>query len=150
MASPVSRLAARVLLLDEVGRILLFRGGDPAAPDRGTWWFTPGGGLDPGETRRQGAARELFEETGLRVSPASLGEPVLSRSVQFEFDGRSYDQDEEFFLVHGRVFDVDTAGFTDLELASVVEHRWWTRAELAGTQDKVFPAGLVTLLEQVA
>ena len=38
----------------------------PAAPDRGSWWFTPGGGLDPGESHRDGAVRELFEETGLR------------------------------------------------------------------------------------
>ena len=82
MPLPVPRLAARVLLLDEGSRILLFRGGDPAAPERGTWWFTPGGGLEPGETRHQGAARELFEETGLRVSPDSLGEPVLCRRVE--------------------------------------------------------------------
>jgi hypothetical protein len=33
-----------VLLLDDAGRVLLFRGGDPAAPERGTWWITPGGG----------------------------------------------------------------------------------------------------------
>jgi len=149
MASPVPRLAARVLLLDDVGRVLLFRGGDPSAPERGTWWFTPGGGLDPGESRKQGAARELFEETGLRVHPESLGEPVLRRSVQFEFAGHCFDQDEEFFLVRGGPFEVDTAGFTELELASVVEHRWWTRADLAATAEKIFPDGLVALLERV-
>ncbi len=150
MAPPVLRLAARVLLLDEASRILLFRGGDPEAPDRGTWWITPGGGLDPGETRQQGAARELFEETGLVVSPTSLGEPVLRRRVQFEFAGSCFDQDEEFFVVRRPVFEVDVTGFTDLETASVVEHRWWTCAALAVTEEKVFPEGLVALLEQVA
>ncbi|MBC7679310.1 MAG: NUDIX domain-containing protein, partial [Pseudorhodobacter sp.] len=63
---PVARTAARVLLLDGRDRVLLFRGGDPHLPERGTWWFTPGGGLDPGEQTVDGAVRELFEETGLR------------------------------------------------------------------------------------
>jgi len=54
----VQRYAARVLLLDEAGRVLLFRGGDPHRPEAGTWWFTPCGGLDAGETVEDaGAAR---------------------------------------------------------------------------------------------
>ncbi len=30
-------------------------------------WTNPGGHMDPGETPREGAAREVFEETGLRI-----------------------------------------------------------------------------------
>ena len=63
--TPLDREAARVLLLDGSDRLLLFRGCDPADRDRGQWWFTPGGGLDPGETYEQGARREVLEETGL-------------------------------------------------------------------------------------
>jgi len=70
--------------------------------------------------------------------------------VQFEFAGSCFDQDEEFFVVRRPVFEVDVTGFTDLETASVVEHRWWTCAALAVTEEKVFPEGLVALLEQVA
>jgi 8-oxo-dGTP pyrophosphatase MutT (NUDIX family) len=35
-------------------------------------WSLPGGGLHAGEDSSVGAARELFEETGIRVSPAML------------------------------------------------------------------------------
>ncbi len=54
----------RVVLSDRDGRLLLLQ---RAAPDRrypGLWEF-PGGGIDPGETPPQAAARELREEVGL-------------------------------------------------------------------------------------
>src|SRR5699024_7998792 len=42
------RTAARVLLFDEADRLLLVRGHDADDPGR-SWWFTIGGGIDPGE-----------------------------------------------------------------------------------------------------
>ncbi len=150
MTVPVARRAARVLLLDADDRVLLFRGGDPMAPERGTWWLTPGGGLDEGETHAQGAARELFEETGLRLDPDVLGDPVLHREVDFEFEGVRYCQAEQFFLARIDAHAVDTRGFTPLELRSVVEHRWWPREPLRATADTVYPEGLVELLDRLA
>lgn len=149
MTAPVVRRAARVLLFDGQGRVLLFRGGDPAAPERGTWWLTPGGGLDAGETPAQGAARELFEETGLQLTADALGGPVLQREVDFDFEGVRYAQAEQFFLARVDAHDVDTRGFTPLELRSVFEHRWWTRTELRATADTVYPDGLVALLDRL-
>lgn len=35
-------------------------------------WTLPGGGIKRGESPEQGAARELYEETGLVVDPAAL------------------------------------------------------------------------------
>ena len=62
---PGVRVAARVLLVDPAGRLLLFQGFDPHVPDE-SFWFTAGGGLEPGEELLAGAQRELREETGLR------------------------------------------------------------------------------------
>jgi 8-oxo-dGTP pyrophosphatase MutT (NUDIX family) len=39
-------------------------------------WQPVGGGLDPGETPRQAAVREVFEETGWVVAPDALEEVV--------------------------------------------------------------------------
>jgi 8-oxo-dGTP pyrophosphatase MutT (NUDIX family) len=50
------------VVLDPDGRVLLLRYDDP--PPLGTHWLTPGGGIDPGETAREAALRELREETG--------------------------------------------------------------------------------------
>jgi len=141
----IARVAARVLLINEAGRILLFHGIDPANP-ADDYWVTPGGGLAPGETPAQAAARELFEETGLRVGPAELGQPVFRNVVEFSFEGRLYRQEQDFFLLRVRTWEVDTSGFDDSELRSVDGHRWWSAEELAVTTEAVYPESLPSLL----
>src|ERR1700741_4782643 len=89
----IPRQAARVLLLDAAGRVLLLRGFDPAMPAH-RYWFTVGGGLDDGESMLDAAARELFEETGLRVSPDRLEGPVWHERTRFPFDGHWYVQEQ--------------------------------------------------------
>lgn len=54
---------------DDRGRLLLVRRG--TEPGRGLWSI-PGGRLEPGETAAEGAAREVHEETGIRVVVGSL------------------------------------------------------------------------------
>ena len=141
------RPAARVLLVDATGRTLLFRGGDPARPGR-RWWFTPGGGLVEGETPVQGAARELFEETGLRVEPAALGEPIWHQVTEFTFNSRWYRQDQDFFLLRVPSWQVDTSGFDADERAVVDAHRWWSADELDSTAETVYPEELPALLRR--
>ena len=76
MTGPLERRAARVLLLDDEGRILLQHCHDPSTPAEGSWWNTTGGGLDEGETSAQAAVRELREETG--YAPDGRAELVTS------------------------------------------------------------------------
>ncbi len=132
-----------MLLLDAEDRVLLFRGIDPAAAGE-PFWFTPGGGADPGETLEQTALRELAEETGCR--DAVLGPPLWTRVAEFDFDGVSYRQSETFFLARTEAFDVDMSGFTELEQRAVADPRWWTGAELEATEDLVYPTRLAALL----
>lgn len=142
----VDRCAARVLLVDSRDRLLLLQWRHAREPERGTWWITPGGGLDPGETYESAAVRELFEETGLRLDPSDLTGPVFERDTETEIDGMSFRQHERFFQARVDEHEVDTSGFTALEVASVQAHRWWTREELAATTERVSPANVLELL----
>ena len=142
----VDRRAARVLLVDAQDRVLLLRGTDPADPSRGDWWFTPGGGLDEGEQPEQAARRELAEETGLELPAGALGPVVHERVASFSFAGTDYRQAEVFYLARVAAHEVDTSGWTALEVASVTGHRWWPRAEIARTAERVFPADLDDVL----
>lgn len=142
------RVAARVLLVDDDGALLLLRGCDPARPEAGTWWFTPGGGLDDGETVEAAARREVREETGFAV--ADPGPVVFRRTVLFDFDGVRYRQHEHFFCAHvSSSFAIDDAGWSDVERRSVLEHRWWTHAELVATPETIHPAELARILSDV-
>lgn len=60
------RLGGEGAVFDEKGRILLIQRGD----DR--LWAMPGGALEVGETPAEGACREVWEETGIRVKPIAL------------------------------------------------------------------------------
>lgn len=74
------RTSARVVLLDESGAVLLLRGSDPALGEPAPkWWFTVGGEVQQGERLAEAAARELAEETGLRVAPTDMVGPVAAR-----------------------------------------------------------------------
>ncbi|WP_326693912.1 NUDIX hydrolase [Streptomyces sp. NBC_01387] len=137
------RRVARVILLDPEDRILLMHGFEPADP-ASTWWFTPGGGVEEGESHEEAALREVREETG--IAGIELGPVLWTRVCSFPFDGRRWNQDEQYFL--GRTMQTDTAmdGLTPLEQRSVAGLRWWTSAELSTTRETVYPTKLAGLL----
>ncbi|MEU6079817.1 NUDIX hydrolase [Streptomyces sp. NPDC047108] len=137
------RRVARVVLLDPDDRILLLHGFEPADP-ASTWWFTPGGGLEDGETREQAARRELAEETG--ITDVRLGPVLWRRRCSFPFDGRRWDQDEWYYLARTEQTRTETSGQTDLERRSVTGLRWWTYEELSATRETVYPTRLAGLL----
>ncbi len=73
MTAPRPTVAVGAIVFDDQGRVLLIKRGRPPAVGR---WSLPGGKVDGGETLAAAVAREVLEETGVRVRVGALVEVV--------------------------------------------------------------------------
>ena len=137
----VPRRAGRVLPIDPRGRVLLLFGFDPADPGH-PFWFTVGGGAEPGESFAEAAARELREEVGIQADVSELGDPVWRRIADYGFAGMRFQQAEEYFLLRIDSCAVSLDGMDHLERQTVTAYRWWSPAELESLAEPVKPAEL--------
>jgi len=112
-----------------IGAVVLVRDADAApGPGRmvllqqppGRGWSLPAGLLKRGEPAEVGAARELFEETGIRVDPGELA--ACQPSAIVHHDGRWVDV----------VFEVRVPGDVPLTVdgAEIVNAAWYPLDEL--------------------
>jgi 8-oxo-dGTP pyrophosphatase MutT (NUDIX family) len=147
--SPPRRDTARVVLAGPDDRVLLFRHFLPA-PWAREGWLTPGGAIDPGETPAQAASRELAEETGHRFPAAVIGTAVAFDSGRWQAaDGTAVATMNWYFFARATTGHIDLSGQDDSERRNLLDHRWWSAADLRVTRDLVFPVGLADLLQRL-
>ena len=138
---PRPRQAGRAILRDKTGRVLLILFVLPNM----TFWATPGGGMEPGETHLAAALREVREELGIDVT---LEGPVHRAVGIFEFEGVLIENTDHFFA--GRWDGIpQLAGATETESAALTEARWWTLDELEQTREAFFPRDLAEVLRRL-
>lgn len=145
MTDSILRHAARVLLLDPAGRVLLVRFFNPETGF--TWWAPPGGGIAAGETPEEAARREVFEETGLREF--SLGPCVWRHEIGFTWRGRRYRQRERIYVARVDAFEPSRDGLLPEEVELLAEHRWWTVEAIEASPERFGPRGLAGLLRSL-
>ncbi len=139
----VPRPAARILLVDGRGRVLMLRF-TPA--DRPPLWCTPGGAVDPGESYAEAARRELWEEVGL---DRDCGPEVARRLAEFRtFEGVEVAADERYFRLDIDAHEVRAGALTALEQQVLAGWRWFSVEELAVHDEPFYPADLARLLAE--
>jgi 8-oxo-dGTP pyrophosphatase MutT (NUDIX family) len=137
------RRSARIILVSDAGRVLMFRFDVPGRPP---FWVTPGGECDPGETFEAAARRELFEETGIAADP---GEQIARTTPQFVTpEGEEVQADERYFLLRVGEERIDTSRHTELEQRVMTRHRWFALDELAGFGEDIFPVDLADMVRR--
>lgn len=131
----VERQAVRVLLCDPDRRLLMLRGHDPAEPAV-RYWFTVGGGLEPGEDVVSAAIRETAEETGLDLQPHQVVTTGHRDVAEFGFGQYWLVQQQQY------VWAAAPAGFEALprhlepaEAATVDALGWWSVPQLLAHRD---------------
>ena len=131
-----TRAAARLVIFDDEGRVLLLRHVDRTGKD---FWATPGGGLEPGETEEQAARREAAEELG--AADVQLTR-LWTADTELMFANHSISQTETFFLMPRppRLLGPSVAAAHRDE--GIVEVRWWSLEEIAASQEPLFPTDL--------
>jgi 8-oxo-dGTP pyrophosphatase MutT (NUDIX family) len=154
-APSTRRTSARVVLLDHDGAVLLLCGSDPQSAVRPAprWWFTIGGAAQVGESLAQTAARELEEETGLRVPADAMIGPLWRREATIEFNGAVMQSDEMYFVYRTERFEPADSGRSHLERTYIHGHRWCDATmirELVTGGEAVYPRQLADLLDEAS
>jgi len=120
------------VLADAAGRYLFIRRGLTLRRSPG-WWCFVGGQVEPGETLASAAAREMFEEVGLRVAVGGQIHESVSPNGEFH--------------LHWFETTLLTAGQAAAPCPVEVEEIRWLRAEDGLRLEPLLP-GLRAWLEE--
>lgn len=145
------RRAVRVVVLDSAERLLLLHTIDPDEPREPAWWELPGGGTEPGEDVPTTAARELAEETGLRIDPSRIEPPRWFRRSTWRFMRRRVNVAEVVVLVRlpHLAPAIDGAGRTAVEKRCYIGARWWSVSDVTAGGHRFYPGRLPALLPRL-
>jgi ADP-ribose pyrophosphatase YjhB (NUDIX family) len=130
------RLAVRAIVFNPEREVLLLRASSlPGAP----YWYTPGGGVESGESDESALRRELREE--LSLADFELGPLIFRRSFQAR-NGRT--QAERIYLVRCARFDAAMSGASEARYVDCLH--WWALTELLKTEERIYPSDLAVVL----
>jgi 8-oxo-dGTP diphosphatase len=140
------RRSARVILLDDAGRVLLIRFSMPRHGTMIDFWATPGGQIETGETERSAAERELWEELRLRLD---LTGPVHRCTDSFEHEGVLTKNTDIFFLGRSETDYLEIGGVTAAERSAMQNLKWWSLKEIDSSSDTIYPRELAAVISRL-
>ena len=110
-------------------------------------WLTIGGGVARGETLAEAAVREMREEAGIEVEPASLGEPIGVTEINYlQFGLLPVTQRQTYFAVAADHVEASPEHQSLIERLSIERHEWLTADELERRPERLTDRELPRLM----
>jgi 8-oxo-dGTP pyrophosphatase MutT (NUDIX family) len=111
------------------------------------FWLTIGGGTERGETLAEAAAREMREEAGIDVEPATLGVPIGVTVIDYAlFAVLPVTQSQTYFAVAVDNAEVSFAHQSLIERLTIERHEWLSADELERRPERIPDAELPRLI----
>lgn len=145
------RNTIRFLLFNSKQELLLMQVVDPTTTRidskvRNAFWCTVGGSREANETDIETIERELFEETGLKLSDVEIGPFVWYGKHHMYIRGQMSELNEKFVVIHSKKDEISTDNFTANEKEVITQLEWLNFSDILNHHEPIFPAILKTHL----
>ena len=134
--------------------IVLVRIGDPRIVDvngkcNGSFWNLVGGALEDGETPKETALREIYEEIGIKPNKIKFGPKVWHGEVVLQMAGNETLIDQKFFVASTTIENLDLTHLTEDEKGRVKTAKWFSLDDVKNSKETIHPKKLAEYLEPI-